>query len=197
MLPYNTDMEPVRLPEYGRNIQGLIDYCISIPDKEERTACAYAIADTFASLYPSLIGDNQDYSNIWNQIQIMSNFKLDIVFPCEVISEEKMHPTPERLPYSGSDIRFRHYGRNIEKMIEEIAELEEGEEKHNLISMVANHMKKLMLQHNPEGVDDAKILRDLNVYSKGKINLDPENYALHQFTEFSEPHIINKRKKRK
>ncbi|MBD5194152.1 MAG: DUF4290 domain-containing protein [Bacteroidales bacterium] len=197
MLPYNTDMEPVLLPEYGRNLQGLVDYCVNIPDREERTACAYAVADTMAALYPSLVGDNQDYSQIWNHINIMSRFELDIDWPCEVMTAEKLHPVPERLPYTTSEIRFRHYGKNIEKMIEVVSDLEEGEEKQTLISMIANQMKKLMLQHNPEGVDDAKILKDLKKYSNGKIDLDPETNILHEFKEIPQSQYPSRRKKRK
>ena len=198
MLPYNTDMEPVLLPEYGRHLQGLVDYCVGIPDREERTVCAYAIADTMAGMFPELLGINKDYSKIWEQINIMSRFELDIDFPCEVITAEKMNPTPEKLPYTSSAMRFRHYGKNIEQMISTVADLEEGEEKEVLISMLAHHMKKLMLQHNKEGVDDAKILRDLALYSGGKINLDPSTYLLHEYREAPQPQRANnKRKKRK
>lgn len=197
MLPYNTDMEPVILPEYGRNLQGLVDYCVQIPDRDERTACAYAIADTMASIFPELIGENNDYTKIWDQINIMSRFKLDIDFPCEVITEEKLHPKPGKLPYTSSDMRFRYYGKNIEKMIKVVAELEDGPEKDLLVSMIANHLKKLMLQHNKEGVDDAKILRDLALYSDGRIQLDPEEYFLHEYKEMPIPQIQNKKKRRK
>lgn len=197
MLPYNTDMEPVLLPEYGRHIQGLVDYCVSIPDRDERTACAYAIADTMAGIFPELIGDSNDYSKIWDQINIMSRFELDIDFPFEVITAEKMHPKPEKLPYTSSAMRFRHYGKNIEKMISTVASIEEGEERDVLISMLAHHMKKLMLQHNREGVDDAKILRDLAIYSDGKIDLDPQTYLLHEFREIAQPQPRNNKKKKR
>lgn len=198
MLPYNTDMEPVLLPEYGRHLQGLVDYCVSIPDRDERTECAYAIADTMAGLYPELIGENGDWSKIWDQINIMSRFELDIDFPCEVISADKLNPKPAKLPYSSSQMKFRHYGRNIEKMIGIVADLEDGEEKDVLISMIAHHMKKLMMQHNKEGVDDAKILKDLSMYSQGRINLDPSTYLLHEFKEVQAPQQHqNKKKKRK
>ena len=197
MLPYNTDMEPVLLPEYGRHIQGLIDYCVGIPDREERTACAYAIADTMAGIFPDLVGENNDYSKIWDQLNIMSRFELDIDFPCEVITAEKMHPRPDKLPYTSSDMRFRHYGKNIEKMISIVAALEDGEEREVLISMLAHHMKKLMLQHNKEGVVDAKILRDLSLYSGGRIDLDPQTYLLHEFREAPQPQRNTKKKKRK
>lgn len=197
MLPYNTDMEPVLLPEFGRHIQGLIDYCVAIPDRDERTACAYSIAYTMASIFPEQVGENNDMTKIWNALNIMSRFELDIDFPCEVLTAEKMHPTPEKIPYSNPKMKFRHYGKNIEKMIEVVADIEEGPEKDKLVSMIAHHMKKLMLQHNKEGVDDAKILRDLALYSNDKIKLDPETYLLHEFKEIQTPRNQNKKKKKK
>ena len=183
MIPYNTDMKPIVLPEFGRNVQGMIDYCVSIPDREERTVCAYAIADIMANLFPELIGANKDYSQIWDQINIISRFKLDIDFPCDVVTKDRLNPKPARIPYTAGSMRYRHYGKSIEKMISTVAEMDEGEEKDILISLIAHHMKKLMLIHNKEGVDDAKILRDLCEYSDGKINLDPQTYLLHEFKE--------------
>lgn len=197
MLPYNTDMEPVLLPEYGRLFQGFVDYCVAIPDKEERTACAYAIADSMATLFPALVGDNRDLSKVWDQINIMSRFELDIDFPCDVITAEKLNPKPSKLPYTSSQMRFRHYGSNIERMIAEVADMEDGERKDAAVSMIANHMKKLMIQHNPEGVDDAKILRDLASYSKGKIELDPAEYPLHDISIAPQPKTNNKKRRRK
>ena len=183
MLPYNTDTAPIVLPEFGRNVEGLIEYCCGIEDREERNRCAYALVDVMANLFPQLVGENGDMTQIWNQMNIMSRFRLNVDFPCEVVTEELMHPRPERIPYTASAIRYRHYGKNIEKMIETVAGMEDGEEKDVLISMIAHHMKKLMLTHNKEGVDDAKILRDLSEYSSGRIDLDPEKYLLHEFKE--------------
>ena len=185
MIPYNTDLKKITLPEFGRNVQGMVDFCLTIEDREERTVCAYAIADIMANLFPELTGANKDYTKIWNQINIISGFKLDIDFPCEVVTKERLNPKPEKIPYTASSMRYRHYGKNIEKMIETVADMEDGEEKEVLISLIAHHMKKLMLIHNKEGVDDAKILRDLSEYSNGKITLDPKTYLLHEFQEMA------------
>ncbi len=195
-IPYNTDMEPVVLPEFGRTFQKMIDYCVSIPDRDERNACAYSIAATMAQMFPAHVGDNGDMTQIWDQINIMSKFKLDVDFPCEVISAETLNPVPEPIPYTASHIKFRHYGKNIQLMIERVAEMEDGEEKDRLISMIAHHMKKLLLTHNKEGVDDAKILRDLALYSGGRIELDPETYILHEFKEIPMPAQNKKRRKK-
>lgn len=183
MLPYNTDNRPIILPEYGRNVEGLVNFCCDIEDRNERTKCAFALVELMANQFPHLVGENGDRSQIWDQINIISRFRLDVDFPCEVITAEKLNPKPERIPYTASSMRYRHYGKNIEKMIETVADMPDGDEKSNLISMIAHHMKKLMLTHNKEGVDDAKILRDLAEYSGGRINLDPSTYLLHEFKE--------------
>ncbi len=197
MIPYNTDLKPITLPEFGRNVQGMIDYCVSIPDREERTKCAFAIADIMANLFPELVGADRDYSQIWDQINIISRFQLDIDFPCEVVTADKLNPKPEKIPYTASAMRYRHYGKNIEKMIETVAGMEDGEEKEILVSLIAHHMKKLMLIHNKEGVDDAKILRDLKEYSEGLIDLDPQTYLLHEFKEVTPVNTPKGKKKKK
>lgn len=197
MLPYNTDNRPIVLPEFGRNVEGLVNYCCTIEDREERTRCAYALADMMANLFPYLEGEDGDRRQIWDQLNIISQFRLDVDFPCEVVTKEKLNPKPDRIPYTASSMRYRHYGKNIEKMIEIVADMEDGEEKDLLISMIAHHLKKLMLTHNKEGVDDAKILRDLAEYSGGKINLDPATYLLHEIkeVEISTPGKNKKKKK--
>ena len=119
--------------------------------------------------------------------QYNERIRLDIDFPVEVLTAEEQHPVPRTIPYSDNRIRWRHYGKNIEQMIQVVADLEEGEDKDMLISLIAHHMKKLQLIHNKEGVDDAKILRDLAVYSDGKINLDPKTYLLHEYKEVQVP----------
>ena len=92
MIPYNTDMEPVVLPEFGRNIQNMVDYCVGIPDRDERTVCAYSIADIMASLFPQLVGENKDMTKVWDNINIMSRFELDLDFPCELVTRAKRNP---------------------------------------------------------------------------------------------------------
>lgn len=183
MLTYNTKMKKMVLPEFGRNVQNMVDHCISIEDRDERNRCARRIVRIMSNLFPELLGENGSTQNIWNHLMIISNFQLDVDFPCEVITEEQLHPKPDTIPYLQGTIRRRDYGRNIQYMIKVVADMEEGPEKDALISMLAHHMKKLMLIHNKEGVDDALILRDLAQYSDGKIVLNPETYILHEFLE--------------
>ncbi|MDE6697683.1 MAG: DUF4290 domain-containing protein [Muribaculaceae bacterium] len=184
MIPYNTGMEPLRLAEYGRNIQNLVDFCVTIPDREERTRCAHAIADIMKILFPALKKDPNDTKKIWDHINIMSRFELDIDFPVPVITQEEANPKPDSIPYSNSrEIIFRYYGKHIQNMVQTVADMEDSEERHNLIGVIANHMKKLMMAHNKEGVSDAKVLRDLCFISDGKIDLLPGDIYLYDYQE--------------
>ena len=196
MLTYNTQLKKLVLPEYGRNIQQMVDHCLTIEDKEERTRCAYSIINTMGNLLPNL-RDLEDFKHkLWDHLAILSDVKLDIDYPCDVIKPESLNSFPEKVDYYTSPIKYRHYGRSIELMIAKASSMSEGEERDALILLVANHMKKLMLSVNSEGVDDAKILKDLRELSHGAINLNPENYHLHEFKEAPQQ-TSNKRKKKK
>ena len=196
MLKYNTQLKKLILPEYGRNLQQMVDHCITIEDREERTQCAYSIIATMGNLFPNL-RDMDDFKHkLWDHLAIMSDFKLDIDYPCEVIKPENLKTSPDKIEYKSSPIKFRHYGKNLELMIAKAATMEDGEEKDVLISYIANHMKKLMLAVNSEGVENAKILKDLRDYSYGAINLDPETYLLHEFKEASSQQSGKKKKKK-
>ncbi len=197
MIPYNTGMVPIILAEYGRNIQNLVDFCVTIPDREERTRCAHAIADIMTILFPALKKDPNDRKKIWDHINIMSRFKLDIDFPMSVIQAEEANPTPDSIPYSNSrDILFRYYGKHIQNMVRTVADMEDSDDRRNMIGMIANHMKKLMLAHNKEGVSDAKVLRDLCFMSDGKIDLLPGDIFLYDYQEVQNNNKLKQGKKK-
>lgn len=198
MIPYNTGMPVLKMAEYGRNIQNLVDFCVSIPDREERTRCAYAIADIMTILFPALRKDPNDRKKIWDHLNIMSDFKLDIDFPVPVVTEEEANPTPDAIPYSNSrDILFRYYGKHIQNMVLTVADMEPSEEKDTLIGVIANHMKKLMLAHNKEAVSDQKVLRDLCFMSNGKIDLQPGDIQLYDYQEVQAQKNTKQGKKKK
>ena len=197
MLTYNTQLKPLALPEYGRMIHQMVEYATQIPDRDERTRCAFAIAKIMKNLFPQEFASPDGERKMWDHINIISDFKLDIDFPVEVSSAEAIHPKPEPIPYGDQNIRHRYYGKNIQMMIDRVAELEEGPEKDSLISMIAHHMKKLIFAINKEGVEDEKIFKDLYWYSHGKICLDASTYKLRQFKEAPSPSPTTGGKKKK
>lgn len=201
MLEYNTQKEKLVLPEYGRNVQQMVDYCLTIEDRDERNRCARAIVEIMSNLFSNQ-KDVDDFNKmLWNQLAIMSDFKLDIDYPCEVIKEESLRSKPERIAYKLTPIRYRHYGKIIEKLIGIASEMPDGEERKQLSLLIANHMKKLMLQANNEGVDDEKIFKDLAHYSENRIVLNPEECRLRDYKDMMQQPAQNgpgkKSKKRK
>jgi hypothetical protein len=177
-MNYNTELKRLALPEYGRNIQNMVDYCITIADKDERQRCANTIINIMGNMFPHLRDVNDFKHILWDHLAIMADFKLDIDYPYEVIKKENLYSKPPRIPYNNARIRYKHYGRTLELMIKKANELEAGGEKDQLIKLLANQMKRAFLTWNKESVDDRKIFKDLDELSQGKIVLNEEEYKL-------------------
>lgn len=195
MPDYNTQQKKLIMPEYGRNVQQMIDHCVSIEDREERTRCANTIINIMGNLFPHLRDVDDFKHKLWDHLAIMSDFKLDIDYPYEIIRKENLRTKPDRIPYTLTPIRYRHYGKTLERMIKKCEDYPDGPERDQLISLLANHMKKSFLTWNKEVVDDDKIFKDLREYSHGKIDLSPETFRLKESKEFLQKK--NKNNKRK
>ena len=177
-LQYNTQLKKLLLPEYGRNVQQMVDHCLTIEDRAERTRCANTIINIMGNLFPHL-RDVEDFKHkLWDHLAIMADFKLDIDYPYEIIKKENLYTRPDPIPYQSTSIRYLHYGKSLEAMIKKASEMPEGDERNYLISLLANHMKKSFLTWNKEVVDDEKIFNDLREYSQGKIDLNQETFKL-------------------
>lgn len=162
------------LPEYGRNIQNMVDYCVTIQDREERKRCADTIINIMGNMFPHLRDVNDFKHILWDHLAIMSDFKLDIDYPYEIVKKEELDTRPPRLPYNNSRIRYRHYGKTLEHLIQKATAFEPGPEKDQLVRLLATQMKKSFLTWNKESVDDRKIFKDLEELSEGQIVLNEE-----------------------
>ncbi len=195
-MDYTTHRSRLILPEYGRNVQQMIDHALTIEDREERTRCVYTIIEIMGNLFPYLRDINDFKHKLWDHIAIMSDFKLDIDYPYEIIKKEELEERPEKIEYQRSKIRYLHYGRNLEKMIEEAGDYPEGEERDKLIHLIANQMKKCFLTWNKEIVNNQKIFDDLRELSNGKINASPETLRLFDSRSFPNNRKLQRNAKR-
>ena len=149
-MQYNTQQKRMALPEYGRSIQNMVDYAVTIPDRAERQRCANTIINIMGNLFPHL-RDVPDFKHkLWDHLAIMSDFKLDIDYPIEIIRKERLDAKPEPIPYPRTRIRYRHYGRSLEVLIKKACEMPEGEEKRQLTALICNHMKKDYMAWNKD-----------------------------------------------
>ena len=170
-LEYNTVREDLIIPEYGRHIQKMINYASSRETKEERNKLANAIISVMGNLQPHL-RDVADFQHkLWDQLFIMSDFKLDADSPFEKPSKEILNAKPEPLSYPQNFPKYRFYGNNIKIMIDEAVKWDSGEMKDALILTIANHMKKCFLNWNKDSVKDQVIFDHLYELSDTKIDI--------------------------
>ena len=190
-MEYNTQRKKMELPEYGRSVQNMVDHALTIEDREERQRCANTIINIMGSMFPHL-RDVPDFKHkLWDHLAIMSDFKLDIDYPFEIVKKEDLVMRPERLPYSTGAIRYRHYGRFLGELVKKAVEIEDEAERKALIRLLAIQMKKSLSNWNKDGMEDQKIVDDLREYSQGAIDLQVEDLQL------NEPQRYNNNNQRK
>ena len=170
-LEYNTIREELIIPEYGRHIQKMINYASSRESKEERNKLANSIISVMGNLQPHL-RDVPDFQHkLWDQLFIMSDFKLDADSPFEKPSKEVLIAKPDPLSYPQNFPKYRFYGNNIKIMIDEAVKWDAGEMKEALVLTIANHMKKCFLNWNKDSVKDQVIFDHLYELSDSKIDI--------------------------
>lgn len=184
-MEYNTQLKKLTLPEYGRNIQNMVDYCLEITDRTERKRCADSIINIMGNMFPHLRDVNDFKHILWDHLAIMSDFKLDIDYPYEIVKKEDLNSKPGKIEYSRPNMEYRHYGKTLEKMAKMATEIENQKEKEQFILLVATHMKKSYIQWNKD-VDDQKIFIDLYDLSDRKIDIRNSDIKLPEMKELGQ-----------
>ncbi|WP_319272983.1 DUF4290 domain-containing protein [uncultured Draconibacterium sp.] len=192
-MDYNTKRKKMALPEYGRNIQNMVDYLLTIEDREKRNRSAQTVIDVMGNLFPHLRDVQEFKHKLWDHLAIMSDFNLDIDYPYDPPSPESLNERPNTVPYSKNRIKYKHYGKTMELLIQE-ADNFEGEEREIIIEQLANHMKKSYLAWNKDAVEDQMIFNDLEEMSRGHLKV-PEGTQLADAKTLVGP--SNKKKKTK
>ena len=195
-LEYNSSRNKLVISEYGRHIQKLVEHALTLKDKEERQKMANGIIDIMGELNPQL-RDVADFKHkLWDHLFVISNFELDVDSPYEKPIIEKLFEKPEPLAYPNSKIKYNHYGKVIELMIDEAIKMEDQELKSKLVIAIANQMKKSYVNWNLDTVEDEIILNQLTKLSKGKLSV-PEGTELAKFIpnpKHQNPHTRKKKK---
>jgi len=188
-LDYNTQREKLVLPEYGREVQKMVEHAITLPEKSERQRCAETIVGIMARMYPQN-RESADYKQkLWDHLALMSNFKLDIDYPYDVTQALKITTKPEPVSYPNTKIPVRHYGKMMFEMFEKLKTMKPGKERDTLVRIVANQMKRSLLLWSHGSCDDEKVASDLARYTDGKIQLDLGSFKFAKINEreFAEP----------
>ncbi|MCK4568920.1 MAG: DUF4290 domain-containing protein [Bacteroidales bacterium] len=168
-MEYNTTRNHLEMPEYGRNVQKMILYAISIEDKEKRLKIAHVIVNIMAQMHPKL-RETADYKHkLWDHLCIISDWKIDIDGPYPVPSKEIFISKPQQVSYSVGKIKYKPYGKNIEQLIEKAIACEDGPGKDAFMKSIANQLKKSYLNWNRDSVNDELIFKHFSDLSEGKL----------------------------
>lgn len=170
-MDYNTSLPHMIIPEYGRNIQKMIDFAVSVEDRKERNKVAQAIINVMGQLNPHLRDVTDFKHKLWDHIFIISDFKLDVDSPYPMPTRETFQTKPDIVGYPSNDIRFKHYGKTVERIIEKAKEYPDGEEKDVLTEQIANLMKRSYLNWNRDSVSDDVIFKQLKALSNDELKL--------------------------
>jgi len=170
-MEYNTGRDHLAIPEYGRNVQKMVEFACEIANKDERNNVAKIIVGVMGQINSQNKNIEGYEQKLWNHLFIISNFKLDVESPYEKPTKEALAQKPDRIPYRNIRIKYKHYGVAIQSMVDKCAALPDGDEKTSFTKALANHMKTSYLSWNRDSVNDEVITNHLNELSGGKLKL--------------------------
>ncbi|WP_256012864.1 DUF4290 domain-containing protein [Desertivirga xinjiangensis] len=176
---YNTTRKKLILAEYGRNVQNMVAYICTLPTREERNRHAQVVIDLMGFLNPHLRDVTDFKHKLWDHLHIISDFKIDVDSPYPKPSEDAIHFKPEPLAYPQQRIKFKHYGKTVEIMIQKAKKIEDEQRKQLMIQSIANFMKMAYVTWNKDTVADETIINDLRELSNGELILQ-ENINLNR-----------------
>lgn len=193
-IDYNTQREKLRMPEYGREIQKMVDYAISLPTKEERLKCAKAIIRLMETRNPQVCTNNNDeQQTLWDHLYLISDKRLDIDWPCDVTMAEKFLSKPQPVPYNKTSFRLRHYGRLLDETFQKLKTMAAGPERDELVRLTANQMKRDLVNWGHGSTANEKVADDLARLTDGIIQIDINDFRFEE-TMAQEPNFMPKKK---
>lgn len=175
-LDYNTQREKLVLPEYGREVQSMVDYAVALPTKAERQSCANAIIAIMRRMFSQSADAEGFERKLWDHLAMMSNFKLDIDYPFDVTEAQTILSKPDPMTYPMNNIPVRHYGKMMFELFDKLKTMPEDPDRDALVRMVANQMKRDLMVWGHGSSDDEKVASDLAYFTDGKVQLDLDKF---------------------
>lgn len=175
-LDYNSHREKLVLSEYGREIQKMVDHCMTLPDRAERLRCARTIVATMERMNPQVRQSENYKQRLWSQLAQISGFKLDIDWPVDITGANAIQEKPQAMQYPGQKIRVRHYGRIMSELFDKLKAMEPGVARDKLTALAANQMKRDLMLWGQGLSSDEKVASDLANLTDGKIQIDPAHF---------------------
>ncbi len=195
---YNTELEKITMKSYGRTVQEMVKHCLAIQDRDERQQCANTIIQVMARLSQENPTNPIVQSKLWNHLAIISDFKLDIDYPVQIIRKEDVMQRPQPMSVPQTQIRHRHYGHIVEQALSCLKDMEEGPERDALAGQIADRMRQSLFTWNPDVMSEEKVMRDIEQYTQSQEIMD--SLEGHKFAPLQNVSVMaqfNKKKSKK
>ncbi len=192
-LDYNTHRHKLELPEYGREVQRMVEYAMTITDRRERQRCAETIVKIMQRVSPQMSRTKDSQHKYWDHLAVISNFQLDIDYPFDVEQAKKISKRPQPLKYQEHSDEVSHYGLLLFKSFDKLKQMPPREERENLVHEIAKQMWNCLKDYSQSTPDEEKVAVDLAYYTDGIIQLDPHDLC---FTTQQHLHVAEKKKKK-
>lgn len=174
-MDYNTQRTQLKLREYGRNVQNLVEHLKKIDNKDERNRKAATLVELMKSINPDLNKDSNEYDQkVWDDLYIISNFELDFEGPFEKPNAEILDKKPDRMGYGANQIKFKHYGRGVEMLIDQAIAMEDPKEKEGAVVAIGRLMKSFYQTWNKDAIEDEQVLKNIRQLSKDQLDINIE-----------------------
>jgi len=194
-MEYNTQRAHLKLREYGRNVQNLVTLILNEPDKQKRTVMSATLVELMKQINPNLNKDAEDYDQkIWDDIYIISDFKIDVDSPYPKPEPSLLLKKPKRVAYASNEIKYKHYGRSIELLIEKAIALEDPKEKEGAVIVIGKLMKSFFHTWNKDLIEDEQVLMNIRRMSNNQLDIDINNVKEFKLFDLGKP-AFSKQKK--
>jgi hypothetical protein len=173
MVASSTFKQELLLREYGRNVQNIVQYILTVEDRAKRTQLAQLLVNLMGRLNPNVKDIQDSQHTLWNHLFVMSDGKLDVDAPYELSAMEYLNDKPQRVDYPMQTPRYKHYGNNLERLIDKAKQISDPQEREAAIISVGKLMKVLYRTYNKDSVTDEVIMENMRELSKGELELNP------------------------
>lgn len=183
-MEYNTERNHLTIREYGRNVQKMIEFLLTIEDKEKRQRNTEAVIELMGMLNPHLRNVEDFRHKLWDHLFLISDFQLDVSSPYPIPEKGTLHKRPDALPYPKKHPRHRHLGKNLEMVIEKAVQADDNDTKDGLTQYIGNYMKLAYSNWHKESIHDDMITTELSELTHGALTYEndhsipalPENF---------------------
>lgn len=186
-MDYNTSREAIKLREYGRNVQRMVAHLKTVEDKDTRNSYASTLVELMKQINPNLKETQEYEQKIWDDLHIISEFQLDIEGPYPKPDANILDRKPDRVGYNHNNIKFKHYGRSIEILIERAIGLEDPAEKEGAVIVIGKLMKSFYGTWNRENIEDEQVLKNIKKLSNDKLDIDIETVKELKLFDMAKP----------